>query len=216
MKILRWIECRIWGVALLVFGLALTPLVFAQETLDYTGQGMNGAFATGFTTALPADVIQITGDVVLAQALNPNQANQLVTPVSYAFGGILTSSLAYLGNGNGYASNTFLFSTQNGNIVGWDIMLSNSNNATYTNASLISTQNGDTYTANQEPASCWFTHGMGCSIYSASNNVGGSWVDPPPTIKSTLTAPEFDGSRAITALLLLCGMTLVLKDSRRV
>src|SRR5271163_1342442 len=184
---------------LIVLMLAALP-AWGQETLNYTGLGMNGSFYGSFNSAIAADVVQITGDVVLAQVLNPNEANQLVTPVSYSFGGILTSSLAYLGD----ASNTFLFSTHNGNIVGWDVMVSNSNNPAYFSQSLVSTANGDTYGAQEVFNECFApTQGGTCSVYHASNTMGGVWVDPPSiSMKTTAVAPEINSTYAVPALTL--------------
>src|SRR5271154_4449121 len=203
-KLIHRIHCAIWGIALLFFGLALcTSFVFAQETLDFTGQVMIGSYAAPYTTVLPMDYTQITGDVVLAQALNPNQTNQIVTPVVYNFGGFLASTALQSTTSAGGlgASASFLFSTQNGNITGWTVELANYPDVR--SQTLVSTQNGDTYTASQLQPGCFATTTgpAQCSTYSASNTMGGIWVDPPSiSMKTMALAPEINSTYAVPAL----------------
>jgi len=194
--------------------LLVAPFAFAQETIVYNGATMTGSYFSTDTAVLPIDYSVITGDVVLAQALNPNEANQIVTPVSYNFGGALSSS----GPGAPCCDVTknpdlFLFSTQNGKIVGWTISLIQYNGADL-QQSLISTQAGDTYSAGQEVPSCgsgtWVYQSSQCSVYTASSSTGGSFVDPP----STKAAPELSGEGAMGTLTLLAGALLVMRGRR--
>jgi hypothetical protein len=210
MNALKWIECRLYGVAILIVGLMLTPLVFAQETLDYTGQLMVGTL-TGIEPP-PFVTTEITGDVVLGQALNPNEIDQIVTPTTYNFGGLMVPQLTQP-TYSGWVGNApvFEFSTVNGNVTQWTVLLSaflpgQSGTLSLTNA-------GDQYFSQMWDGYCSFH--SDCGEYSATSHQAGVWVDPP-TIKSTLTAPEMDWSRAIAALTLLCAAVLVIKDSRRV
>jgi hypothetical protein len=210
MNALKWIECRIYGVTILIVGLMLTPFVFAQETLDYTGQLMVGTL-TG--AGSPPVTTQIIGDVILAQALAPNEINQIVTPTTYNLGPLMTP-LTTQPTYSGFVGNAplFEFSTDaNGAITQWTVLLSAF--APGQSASLSLTQAGDQYSSQMSDGYCAF-HGD-CGEYIASNHAAGSWVDPP-SAKSTVQAPEFDWSRAIAALTLLCAAVLVIKDSRRV
>ncbi|MGA2398342.1 MAG: hypothetical protein ABSG30_09830 [Steroidobacteraceae bacterium] len=90
----------------------LLGAVGAQETLDYTGQPMTGN---------DTNITQITGVVDLAQALNPNEAYQLVVPTYYSFDANQTGVLTGVPHENSTIHTSFLFSAQNGAITGWDV-----------------------------------------------------------------------------------------------
>jgi hypothetical protein len=74
--------------ALVALAILAAMPVGAQVTYDYAGQAMTltgvaGSASTGSQTYTMS--YSVLGDVVLAQALNPNQANQQVVPLAYAF-----------------------------------------------------------------------------------------------------------------------------------
>jgi hypothetical protein len=186
--------------------LALTTLpAFGQVTLDYTGQIMTGTL-TG--VGVPALSTQISGDVILAQALDPNEINQIVTPTTYNFGGLMVPQLTQP-TYEGFVGNApvFEFSTVNGNITQWTVMLSAF--APGQAGSLTLTNAGDRYSSSLWDGYCSFH--SDCGAYVAMSASGGTWVDPPPPHQ---VAPELNLSSAFTAVLLLAGMALVLKGRR--
>lgn len=188
----------------------LSSAAHAQETLNYTGSQMIGSYAGDFNEVVPTlDVTSISGDIVLAQALNPNAANQVVTPVSFNFGGpLLNSTFDYV---SPVTPNTFSFSTKNGIVVGWSISVSEQ--TTGGSAELTSTQNGDTYGAQEISNICFHGQPQACSEYSASNTQGGVFVDPPSlkTGGGTVQAPELDYRTASSALILLLGGVAIMR-----
>jgi hypothetical protein len=201
----------------------------AQVTYDYTGQTMT---LTGVTFyAGPGDCCQQTfttpysvlGDVVLSQALNPNQANQQVVPIAYAFndpgleptsgGGFLQynasqpygsplepvgpNPVPWPGNTTGIGVPTLTFSTSNGNITAFSMTFGGSYPYGYETLTLSSA--GDSFSSNVATPDCE------CGGYwNGSNMVGGSWAQ----------APEINPSIAVTALTLLAGGLLVVMGRR--
>lgn len=202
MKTLDWFECRIWGLGLLAFGLLLAPLCFAQQTWDYTGAVMVGTSSGLYIGDAPTS---IAGDVVLAQALNPNQANQIVTPVSYAFIGLPMLSSTMFQSGL-LPTPVFEFSTKNGAITSWDVALYGSGGA-YADVLSVTTK-GDSFQSSEYDGPCGAEHN--CGIYTVSNSVAGAWADPPG--KSVAQAPELSTNVAALTLL-ICGVA-VLKGRR--
>jgi hypothetical protein len=204
-------------IGLLVF-LMVPCCVFGQETLDYTGQVMTGTYEAGYTAVLPFDYTQITGTIVLAQALNPNEANQSVTPVSYYFGTPGTSFLsssAPQNEGSGQPTvATFLFTTQMGNITSWSIDVANYPDVR--GQMLLSTLSGDIYTAGQAQPVCsdpYTTQKQNCSEYSASSTGPGTWVNQA-TVNSAVQAPEFDWKHMSAAITFFALGAIVLKSKR--
>src|SRR5271155_3071371 len=130
---------------IIILLLASLP-AWGQQTWDYTG-----ALMTGTSTGLgqPDIMTQITGDVMLAQALNPNQLDQVVTPTSFSFGGqLIPQETISVGN----PAPIFQFSTLNGKIIDWTVYLYGYGPGQ--EATFISTGTGDHYTANTYGGSC--------------------------------------------------------------
>jgi hypothetical protein len=165
-----------------------------QEVLDYTSGNL-------------------TGVIDLATTLNPNQANQLVTATAYNFSenGLLSYSPGPQPFGLFDQQQTFVFSTSNGQITSWLLDVSaqaSPGGITGYGVNFTSSTAGDMF---EETA---YTT-LGPIAFPVVVSAPGSWIDPP-SAKSTLTAPEMDWTHALTAVLLLCGMGLVIKDARRV
>jgi hypothetical protein len=198
MKALKWIECRIYGVAILLLGLLLAPLVFAQEEITYTGVSMTGVIQLGQTLA--------------------DNSTQAVTPTSFNFGSIADSNDLTPINQSNDPTAMFQFTTNStGEITAWSIGVANNIalGNTYVGQSLISTPAGDTYSAYLTAPSCAYAPGE--CYHERVVSGAGVVVDPPSaSLTSVVKAPEIDWSRAIAAVTLLCGFTLVLRDSRRV
>jgi hypothetical protein len=128
----RGIPWAWWIVAMIAVLWALDG--HAQQTLIYTGQPMPGAEGG---TAL--------GTIVLAQPLAVN-GTQIVTPISYDFEGLVVPIIS-ANNAPGFVPK-FSFTTANGVIVAWSIMvigIGTSNAQLGTLASLSVTDSGDYY-----------------------------------------------------------------------
>lgn len=186
----------------LIFCLLLSSVAMAQETLDYTGQTLTGTLTGG---TQPEPILQITGNIVLAQALNPNEANQVVTPESYYFVNPLLSNLV-ITNVDGAPPDTFVFSTANGQITNWAVSLYAAGGAFADALTLKPT--GDLYWSPFQNGYCNGNHD--CGMFVGTNNVGGVWVDPP----AKMTAPEMDWRNAAQALVLLAGIVVVVMSRR--
>jgi hypothetical protein len=208
--------------------LAATP-VGAQVTYDYTGQALT---LTGVTSYEPTGNQIYTvpyaflGDVVLSQALNPNQANQQVVPLAYAFndpgtgpgfiGGLYYSAkipygsplepigpnpVAWPGAGPpGFEGldgiPTLDFSTANGKITAFSMTFGGAA-GNYGAETLTISSAGDSYSSSISIPDC-----MCSGWWNGLNFVGGSWA----------RAPEINPGAAVTALTLLAGVVLVLKS----
>jgi hypothetical protein len=214
--------------ALVTLAILAAMPVGAQVTYDYTGQAMTltgvaGSASAGSQTHTMS--YSFLGDVVLAQALNPNQANQQVVPLAYAwndpgtapglvggldysannpFGSVLTpvgpnpvAWPAWAQGGNGIP--TLNFSTANGKIT-WFSMTFGGALGNYGSETLTISSAGDGYNSSVSIPDCE------CGGYwSGSNTAGGTWTK----------APEINPGVAATALSLLFGAALVLKGRRR-
>jgi len=129
------------------------------------------------------------GEIVLSQALNPNATDQQVFPTYFSF-----ASTGNLLNPN-FSSNFFLFSTQNGVIVGFQFAvdgmsrgLSDSFDGNYLDGIGI-----QLYTT-QDSAGC-ATHNASTCFSGAAEAPHGNWTP--------VKAPELHASDAVEALLLL-------------
>jgi len=176
-----------------------------EQDWTYTGQVMSG----GQTTNAATDIIDAS--LVLAAPLNPNAANQIVTPLSWTFSEPGLSSS--LDTPYGGPSATFEFNTVNGQITSWSVE-ANSNSppsAEYVNSQVFLSNAGDTFIGQASfvgvnPAYC-----SQCYVADETSSTAGVWVDPP----SAAPAPEISGAGAIAGITLLVGMLLVLRGRRR-
>jgi len=199
-------------ISVLLAILAATP-VGAQVTYDYIGQPMtltgqiNGAEVPEQNFTMSYSVL---GDVVLSQALNPNQVNQQVTPLAYAFNnpgltppGLLLTMTGLLNSSyTGVLqltlnTPTIDFSTANGKITSFSATFSGTGD--YGGESLTLSSAGDSYSSMQGVPDC-----MCGGYWNGSNTAGGTWTK----------APEINPGVAATALTLLCGGGLVLRSRR--
>jgi hypothetical protein len=213
--------------ALVALAILAAMPVGAQVTYDYAGQAMTltgvaGSASIGSQTYTMS--YSSLGDVVLAQALNPNQANQQVVPLAYAFNdpGLLppgtglniVSGLLNYNVNDPYSSPltpvgpnpdpwgggipTLDFSTANGKITSFGMTFGGS--FPYGRETLTLSSAGDSYNSNVSVPDC------NCGgNWSGSNSVGGTWAQ----------VPEISAGVAATALSLLFGAALVLKGRRR-
>lgn len=187
---------------LAIFGAVLiaAPLaVRAQETLDYS----EGIFS---------------GTVMLSAPLPENGTNIAVSPVEWNFQQIgWGAGFNYVYPHSGYTLATmaesggasFLFSTMNGRITGWDINIDFSGTpGTATPTSLYATisNSGDTFTQQTSGVGCTPPPGQPdpCLPITATSNNPGSWK----------AVPELDPSFAIGGLVMLVGGVTVLRGRR--
>ena len=176
-----------------------------QVTYHYTGQvmtlmGQAGSESGGTQTY--TDPYAFVGDVVLSQALNPNQANQQVIPLAYTINDPGTAP-SYIG-GMYYNANipygsplepegpnqlpwpgagppgqggidgvpTLTFSTVNGNITSFSMTFGGW--ISYGGETLTISSAGDSYSSSIAIPDC------GCGGYwNGSNSVGGTWALVP-------------------------------------
>jgi hypothetical protein len=203
--------------ALVLLLLAGSVSVHAQDvTYDYTGAPITAVYQGDLTappgtnlTGLPG----LTGDIILASALNPNEANQIVTPMSYNFGDLLSSATVDTSNQGVVAS--FDFSTVNGQITGWNVEL---NSGTYGSTGLLQeieslTPQGDSYTYSVRTSACGTPGAVGeCFTVTSVSTSAGSWVDPPSG--GIAQAPEMDPAGFAGMGLLLLGSLAVMRGRR--
>jgi hypothetical protein len=172
----------------------LSAPVFAQVTYTYTGQTLiNGTWGPTIDGGTPPTVTAtLSGTVTLSTALNPNQANQVVSPASWSFGGITSDFLSpgLLAIQTNPALNaSFVFSTVNGQITAWAISISwnyGTNGPVTGSGTITSTSQGglgsDSWVGSPESgvSHCGFVYA--CDTYSAYVMQPGTWngVDPPP------------------------------------
>jgi hypothetical protein len=151
----------------------------AQVTYNYTGAPMSGVLQGG---ANEWNLTQVGGTVVLAQALNPNQANQVVVPLSYNFGGVaLDSSVA--------ANSSFSFTTQNGLITGWSVSMT-FHPGGYGVIEVVLQSSGDQYYFSLWPPACDHITIASCTMWTAQNATPGAWVDPVEMVPASELASE--------------------------
>jgi hypothetical protein len=179
----------------------LATAAHAQVMYDYSGYP---------TAVMPSGSVTpaISGDIVLAAALNPNELNQIVTPLSYSFADMLSSNFEAA---EPYGSASFSFSTNQGQVVGWNVNLygwSGPGSDSFASELASITSSGDTYTYTQVSSSCSIQQPDGCFTITSSNTTPGSWVDPP------LSTPELHMSGSIELITLLVGLLAVLRGRR--
>lgn len=205
-------------ILLVICIVAWSSALHAQETeYAYTGAALTDTVIPPTGWAPEMIPTSITGDIILSAALNPNEANQIVTPLSFAF----TSQENYLSSNVGvqnFTGESFSFSTQNGVITGWSVDLDTTtigtNSPLLVNAAI--TSSGDSYYALQAAQSCGIGGGLAlgetsnCYLVTGSNSVGGTWVDPPI---GGYAAPEIDPAGLPEMLTLLIGLLLVARGT---
>lgn len=169
MKLLNWCDSHALLVVFALIALMMLPVVvFAQVTYVYTGAVMTGTL-TG-QNAFPG-ATQITG-IVVVPPLNPNEANQVVTPLAFFFLNSALSSLQYPSPPQ--VTSSFSFSTVNGVISAWNVQIYFNSGDTL--ESLSSTQSGDQYTFDQVSLDCFYQSGVVCSYWNASSTSNGVWT----------------------------------------
>lgn len=176
---------------LIVFCLLSISTARAQETIDY---------ASG----------DVTGVVTLAEALDPNEANQIGDVSSYSFSanGLLNYTASQQLFAYDAEQHTFLFSTVNGQI---DSFLFNIQKIAPAQSAGITVN----FMASQSGSllqETYYSLSEGAIPLPVVTTAGGSMAGAPNTVQ----APEIDWSRAIPAVLFLCGMGLVINGRRSV
>lgn len=192
----------------------LSTAVYAQDTeYEYTGTPMNVQTSYVSGNYVPTELL---GSLILANPLNPNEANQIVTPLSYSFASE-QSELSQNAQSNQQIYQTvgsFEFSTVNGAITGWNVDITANTLGTNTAIAVQgSTYNGpggayDSYSAYLYAPYCGMPGTPGCFSVSGASNVAGTWIDPPLT--NTVSAPEL-GSNWTVFLTILGGLLLVIR-----
>jgi hypothetical protein len=181
-------------LTLLLFFFAAPAFAQVTYTYTYTGQTLgNGTWGPttdgGTPPAPPATTL--SGTVTLSAPLNPNQANQVVSPVSWSFGapGAITSAFISAGllevQTNPTLSASFVFSTVNGEIVAWAVSVSwnyGTNGPVMGSGTMTSVGFGglgsDSWIGNPESgvSHCGFVYA--CDGYTAFVMEPGTWVSP--------------------------------------
>jgi hypothetical protein len=218
---------------LMLMAIFATSVASAQTTYDYTGQAMllTGEISTDAPPPYGSQTYTmqyaVLGDVVLSQALFPNQVNQQVVPLAYSFNdpglgpgggtGLLTYSASvpygspltpvgtnpvpWPGAGTpattGIGIPTLTFSTSHGDITSFSMTFGGS--YPYGGETLTLTKAGDSFYGSSATPDCECE-----GSWSGSNSVGGKWT----------RAPEINPSVAGTALTLLVGGLLVARGRR--
>jgi hypothetical protein len=220
--------------ALLALAIFAAMPVGAQVTYDYSGQPMT---LTGLTSSESGGMqiytvpYEFLGDVVLSQALNPNQANQQLVPLAYKWNDPGT------GPGPGFLGGLYYsakipygspLEPVGPNPVAWpgaappgfegiegiptlDFSTANGKITSFsmTFGGALGNYGAETLTISSAGDSYSSSESIPDCMCSGSwnglNMVGGTWTK----------APEINPSVAATALTLLCGGVLILKGRRR-
>jgi hypothetical protein len=165
--------------------------------LTYTGAPLSGqqGISPGY----------ITGQIVLAAPLNPNEANQIVTPLSWGFSTPVLNS--GLDTPYGGPSASFDFSTVNGQIVGWTVIANSNSPAAdgYIQSFIDLTNAGDTFVGTDSQLG----YCPQCYQVTATSSTAGIWVDG-----TAAAAPEIDPGSALGGLTLLLGGLAVMRGRR--
>jgi len=213
---MKWTTLR-----LLALALASSAAHAQTTTLDYQSTAFNGFTETLFPSGLvnfeSGNFGPISADVVLSNPLDPNENNQVVTPVAWNFdavpGPFPLDSQFFASNTMGSGQSTlFSFSTQSGQITSWDVELSFGPQGG-TNTTGVETF--DTF----GPATGHGLNGQdlfafniggpdGSEIAQAASIGGATW-------SQAVQAPEFDPSTTFSALTLLVGCLAVFTGRRR-
>jgi hypothetical protein len=149
--------------------LLLASPAFGQVTYVYTGTPLTVNDNSEHLSAGPPNV---TAQIVLSVPLAPNQANQIVTPVSFYFlgsSGDLSTSFTGTINGLSDVTGQFSFDTANGVIVAWHITAGGASAWTSDTVS-VDSSSGDAYdeiARNCGPSPC---------AYAASTATPGTWT----------------------------------------
>lgn len=125
----------------------------------------------------------LSGSVTLAQALNPNQANQVVTPLSFDYNVTPGGTSILLG-----PPPIFVFSTNNGVITDWYVsFIVGFGNA---DANVVSSSGGDSYQGGGGGNGCGLFHD--CQSVTGTNVAAGVWGlpgdAPPPSLQAQVAS----------------------------
>jgi hypothetical protein len=209
----------------LLIGLPIA--VSAQtETLSYVGIPFTSLDASGnLANALANAPRENTGTIVLSSPLGDN-FNGTVTPLAWSFDANTEFGDIYLNQNDpqlGVVGNSqsFAFTTDaSGELTAWSITIDGgtwggTNSPSWADVSIISSS-GDSFFTGFSSPTCAAPPGypVGCYEVSESNsNVGflptGSWTSKVDA------APEFDAGTSASALTLLLGSLVILRDRLR-
>jgi hypothetical protein len=188
------IPWRIWWVAAICVLWATGALSQTTYVYTYAGQSLtNGTWGptTDGGTPLAPPASTLSGTVTLSAPLNPNQANQVVSPISWSFGvpGAITSAFISADllevQTNPTLSASFVFSTVNGEIVAWAVSVSwnYGTNGPVTGFGTMTSVGfdglgSDSWMGNPESgvSHCGFVYA--CDGYTAFVMEPGTWVTP--------------------------------------
>jgi hypothetical protein len=179
----------------------------AQQTWDYTGQTMS-------VTPNGEAPLSLDAVFVLGTPLNPNEANQIVTPTSWSINGMGLGSTYNTQYGG--PSVSVVFTTVDDSITAWDVIANSGppqqgTNTFYYSSASIDSNGGDSFNGYFTTPTCNAPAGVAVPCYniSESTTADGVWVDPP-----TAAAPEMDPASATAGLLLLIGGLAVARGRR--
>lgn len=177
-----------------------------ETTYDYTGATMSGTIQFDPYQYSPPQActgcLALDGTMVLSNPLGDNLSNVQITPLSSAFGFNVPP-----GNPSGVMIPTSIdISTDaQGQITAWNVALTSDGggSAYQFYATIASGGDGGVYMQNGDNITNAY-------IYTVSNTVSGSWIDPP----SFMAAPEIGLEGSIPALTLLIGWVLLLQGKK--
>jgi len=181
----------------------------AQVTYDYVGAPTTITIVGDLPPPTNPNGPGLTGDIVLASALNPNQANQVVTPLAYSFAALSSATVDQANQG---VIQSFDFSTVNGKITSWDVEL---NSGTYASVAVLTeteslTPQGDSFVYTARNLGCGTPGAVGdCFTATSTSTAAGTWT-------AATQAPEIDPASAANGLTLLLVGLAVLRGRRRV
>jgi len=205
----------IWQTAIAAGILGSTAAQAQVTTLDYQGTAFNGSIetidASGFTSFGSLSSGPATGDIVLANPLDPNASDQLVTPLSWNFDSVSGPFALDSSNSPGIESTLFSFTTQNGQITSWDMQISLGTlggSGTTAVQTFDSFGPGQGYGAGQDLSMWELVAPTGAQIVQNASIGPGNW-------SQTVQAPELDPSTTFSALTFLVGCLAVLMGRRR-
>jgi hypothetical protein len=171
---------------------------WGQETLDFTAQNI-------------PEVGTLSGDVVLSEFL-PTNGTVTVDPLSWNFQSPLGMLHTIANPGLGIAeSESMSFTTTNGAITAWNVVLAGSAvfEPPFVSESATLTNTETSYSGQISEGSV-----RNCGLIGPCNTLNGTGGAGAWSVSSPLHAPELDASGAFSALTLCIGFALVVTGRR--
>jgi hypothetical protein len=170
--------------ALLMFFLFAAPAFGQATTYVYSGSPLAYTITGNYPPSLV--LAYLTGYVILAQPLDPNQANQVVTPTFYDYNVLETTEPFG-------PPPVFTFSTAEGEITDWSVSID-----AIDGTKITSTSSGDSYFKVFYYSSCATGANRTvstCEQVTGTSTIGGVWetqgiLQPPPHVMAAAPQPS--------------------------